>query len=369
MKVLFRISRLGFGGAEQVFLSVGKLFKEKYDIDVIFVLDDSSGENTLTASRLGFQVISLDVKRTLFSIKPFSNLINNLKPDVIISAYTDTNAACLLSGFISLRKIPIIVSEHASLNEHWQDKSKLKKILLRFYVCWIYKLANKVLCVSNGLKNQVDNLLHQPKKTETIYNPVRFKSVGFIDKKINGVIELIAVGRIAKQKDYSTLINAVFEIKKSRPVHLNIVGGCFDKSEYEKICSLIKLLELDNNVTLVGYTNNVEEYYKQADIFVMSSAWEGFGNVIVEAMAFGLPVVSTDCNYGPSEILENGRFGRLVKVADYIALANSICIEADTPLVTKDELIKRSELFSEENIAKQYLSLIEDAVLYEKQPD
>jgi glycosyltransferase involved in cell wall biosynthesis len=80
----------------------------------------------------------------------------------------------------------------------------------------------------------------------------------------------------------------------------------------------------------------VNTFYQEADMFVMSSAWEGFGNVIVEAMAFGLPIVSTNCNYGPGEILEQGRYGRLVNVADSQALADAIMEESDSPLVETD---------------------------------
>ncbi len=362
MKIVFRISKLGFGGAEQVFISIAREIKKEHNAEVIFVVDQMDGENVATVKRAGFDIINLNVARTLMSIIPFARVIMARKPDAVISAYTDTNAACLLSKVISPFKVPVIVSEHASLKEHWQNKSSLKKIILKFYVGWIYKLANKVLCVSDGLREQVNGLLQQENKTLTIHNPVRFNRKPRIKKAKSTILNLVAVGRVSLPKDYSTLIKALVQVKKERAVHLKIVGGTFDSSEFDKVRQLVTDHELEENVEFVGYSDAVDKYYKDADIFVLSSAWEGFGNVIVEAMAFGLPIVATNCNYGPAEILDGGRYGRLVDVADSNALAVAIVNEANSSLVDEELLFKRSEDFSESKIAKQYYQLIEEQV-------
>ena len=358
MKIMFRISKLGFGGAEQVFLSIARELKKEHNAQVTFVVDKGEGESFSVAKDLGFDVINLNVSRTLMSIIPLSKVINIHKPDVIISAYTDTNAACLLSKVISPFKVPVIVSEHASLKEHWQNKSALKKKVLKFYVAWIYKLASKVLCVSNGLREQVNALLHNKSNIRTIHNPVRFKSTATCKRVASPCLNLVAVGRVDPAKDYATLVKAIAIIKESRLVHLKIVGGTTDSHEFNKIKDLVMLNKLENEVEFVGYSDSVKTFYQEADIFVLSSAWEGFGNVIVEAMAFGLPIVATNCNYGPGEILEHGRYGRLVNVADSNALAEAILKEDDTPLVTDKKLLKRSEDFSEFIIANQYYQLI-----------
>jgi glycosyltransferase involved in cell wall biosynthesis len=166
------------------------------------------------------------------------------------------------------------------------------------------------------------------------------------------------VGRISEQKDYSTLIKAVQLVSKTIPVHLTIVGGVFCNNEAEKLKKLISDLKIENCITFAGFCNDVHSYYSSANIFVLSSAWEGFGNVIVEAMAFGLPVISTDCNYGPAEILENGRYGRLVPVSNSTEMAKEIIIESQSPLIDKSQLIMRSTDFSESKIASQYLNTI-----------
>ena len=369
MKIVFRISSLGFGGAEQVFLSLAKQFVYKPDMEILFLVDKENGENIKTAKELGFTVHSLNVKRTASSIIPLKKFIEQEKPDIILSAYTDTNAACLIGGTLSKHKPKIIVSEHASLKEHWKNKPMLKRFLLNFYVSYVYRLSSCVICVSNGLKSQVTTLLGNSHKIKTIYNPVRFTSPEVIEKKVYcspaPTLKLLAVGRICEPKNYETLLRAVALISKSRACELKIVGGIFCHKEYEKLQSNIAELGIERLVSFEGYSENVADFYKNADIFVLSSAWEGFGNVIVEAMSFGVPIVSTNCNFGPSEILENGKYGRLVPVGDYVSLAEAIFDELEKPTIPQKQLIERSKDFSEQVIASQYFEII-TGVLNEK---
>lgn len=366
MKIVFRISSLGFGGAEQVFLSLAKQFAYKPNIEILFLVDRENGQNVKTAKELGFCVRSLDAKRTLYSILPMKKFIEQEKPDVIISAYTDTNAACLIGGVISQHKAKIIVSEHASLHEHWRGKSLFKRVLLNFYVACVYRLASCVICVSNGLRTQVSALLRNTKKVRTIYNPVRFSNFEAVEEKVFGsfdsTLKLLAVGRICEPKNYETLLRAVSILAKKRSCELKIVGGIFCQKEYEKLQSKIADLGIEGLVSFEGYSENVAEYYKNADVFVLSSAWEGFGNVIVEAMSFGLPIVSTNCNFGPAEILEDGKYGRLVPVGDYISLAKAILAELEKPIISQKHLIERSKDFSEQAIASQYYEVISEVL-------
>lgn len=362
VKIVFRISKLGFGGAEQVFLSLAKEFKKIKGTRICFVVDRLGSENVETAIKYGHEVYSLDVSRTMKSIIPLAKFIKAEKPDIIISAYTDTNAATLLSALITGQTSRVIVTEHASLTEHWRNKSKFKKQILKFYVSHIYKLSQLVVCVSKGLSNQVTQLMGSSGKVSTIYNPVRFgqSDVHKGNNNRRDKIHLVAVGRITEQKDYSTLIRALAKLTQFNSYHLTIVGGVFCEEEFKSIKQLIQSLKLQGCVTFAGYTDKVEYYYQCADIFVLSSAWEGFGNVIVEAMSFGLPVVSTDCNYGPAEILENGKYGRLVSVGDSDMLAEAILQETVHPLVSKDALVTRSKDFSEAEIASQYFKIISE---------
>lgn len=366
MKIFFRISKLGFGGAERVFISIGKELKEKTDVNVTFVVDQLvSGETEKNVFDLGFQVFSLNSPRTLYSVFALKNLIDKEKPDLIVSAYTDTNFAAILSTKISLYRPKIIVTEHASLKEHWQSYKRLRKLLLKFYVKVGYRFADHILAVSKGIAEQIAAYGHSKNKISCIYNPVRFDSKVFIkDSLKNDLINLLAVGRITPQKDYKTLVTAFFEVCKTHNCKLTIVGGVHDAVENDELLALIKKLNLVDRIEFVGFTEDVKFYYQNADIFILSSAWEGFGNVIVEAMSFGIPVISTDCNHGPSEILDGGKYGRLVPIRSPQLMAKAILETVnELSVIDRNALTERASEFSELKIASQYRDLFEKVTI------
>lgn len=362
MKIIFRISKMGFGGAERVFLSVAKVLKEKYGWTPIFVVDNLGvGVTEKKIVELGMELYGLNSKRTLNTIWPFTKLINNIKPDVIISAYTDTNFAAVVSAKLSFSKAPIIVSEHASLNEHWQKSSFSRKLTLKFYVKYGYCLASHILAVSNGIAKQIIGYGHRPSKVSCIHNPVRFEPKIPLKQSSSDdsdVVKLLAVGRVTPQKDYMTLLKAFEIVSNNHNAHLTIVGGVHNKAEKNQIDTFLESKAIKDKISFIDFTENVSEYYQNSDIFVLSSAWEGFGNVIVEAMTYGLPIVSTDCNHGPAEILEAGKYGKLVPVRDYLAMANAISDLISNNPFNKHAQIQRSLDFSEEKISQQYNDLI-----------
>ncbi len=356
MNVIFRISSLGFGGAEQVFISIAESLRNEHKIGITFIVDRDNGQSVAAVRAKGFNVISLNVTRTINSIMAFKRILEKLKPDVVLSAYPDTNGAALLSRMISTHKCPIIVSEHASIAKHWAVYPKHWQLRVKLIVKYLYRLSNSIVCVSNGLRNEVQALVGGSTDVVTIYNPVRFKNeVVRVKDKNQSVI--LAVGRISIPKDYTTLIRA-FSLVQDKKSILKIVGGIYDKDEFNKISNLVTELNLTQRIQFVGYTSEPEKYYQVADVFVLSSAWEGFGNVIVEALAFGLPIVSTNCESGPAEILENGKYGRLVPVGDYQALAREIDLILNDNPYESSKQISRAKDFSEQAIGLKYYELI-----------
>lgn len=362
MKIVFRISKMGFGGAERVFLSVARVLKEKHGWSPIFVVDNiGAGVTEKKLIELGIELYGLNSQRTINTILPFQRLIDELNPDVVISAYTDTNFAAVLSTKLASSKFLLIVSEHASLAEHWQRSTFLRKLTLKFYVRFGYRFADHILTVSKGIAKQVIDYGHDSGKVSNIYNPVRFApqklpdSPRQIDPKL---VRLLAVGRITPQKDYMTLMKAFELLSYSHNVSLTVVGGVHNKHEKELIDNFLASKDFKDKIKFVDFTENVDEYYKSSDIFVLSSAWEGFGNVIIEAMAYGLPIVSTDCNHGPVEILEGTKYGKLVPVGDFSAMANAISELISHNPFSQLSQIKRSSDFSEEKVSQQYYDLI-----------
>lgn len=364
MKVVFRLSSLGFGGTERVFLSVADQLSKVYGWDVAFVVDQIRDHATEeVAWSQGYQVVGLGAARTWKTIWPFARYLSRERPDIVISAYTDTNGASLLSNALRLGRAATVVTEHAPLDEHWAGKSKLRRFTLEFTVRHVYKLADHVLCVSRGMVPGVTSRL-KGRSVSHIHNPVRYavrrQSRSEARRQLGiepDTATLLAVGRISKPKNYAMLLQAFAGIR-TQNAHLFIVGGVYETVEKEKLDRIVEANGLAARVHFVDFTHDVHTYYEAADLLVLSSAWEGFGNVLVEALAFGLPVVSTRCNHGPAEILDDGRYGVLVAVNDVTSMANAIDSVLEAPAFGPEAQMRRAQDFSEARIGAEYHDLI-----------
>nr|WP_281502150.1 glycosyltransferase [Alcanivorax sp. S6407] len=174
--------------------------------------------------------------------------------------------------------------------------------------------------------------------------------------KSGGSHRLLAVGSLKLAKDYPALLHSMKKLVHSgSDVSLLILGSGALQPQLEELC---QVLGIENHVHFGGFVSDPAPFYRRADLFVLSSAWEGFGNVIVEALAVGTPVVSTDCKSGPAEILENGKYGKLVPVGDPAALANAIEESLSEPF-DPEKLKARAKDFSPDVIAKKYLDLFD----------
>jgi glycosyltransferase involved in cell wall biosynthesis len=157
-----------------------------------------------------------------------------------------------------------------------------------------------------------------------------------------------------KAKDYQTLIQAFAMIRARREARLLILGEGPLRAELE---ALIQRLGLAADACLPGFVTNPYAYMARASVLVLSSRYEGFPNVLAESLACGTPVVATDCETGPAEILDHGRFGRLVPVGDHAAMAGAIEATLDAP-PNADSLRARAAVFSASSSARQYLALL-----------
>jgi glycosyltransferase involved in cell wall biosynthesis len=140
---------------------------------------------------------------------------------------------------------------------------------------------------------------------------------------------IVGAGRLQQQKDFPTLIRAFAQLNRARPCRLLLLGDGRERSVLE---ALIAQLGIGTDVQLPGFQHNPYPFLARADLFVLSSAWEGSPNVLTEALALGTPVVATDCPSGPREVLDDGRFGRLVPVGDADALLHAMADTLDAPL-------------------------------------
>jgi glycosyltransferase involved in cell wall biosynthesis len=159
---------------------------------------------------------------------------------------------------------------------------------------------------------------------------------------------------LSAQKDYPTLLRAFASVRSRRPVRLVILG---EGEELVRIQELAVELGIRSDVDLPGFLDRPYPLMAHCRVFALTSAWEGFGNVLVEALACGAQIVSTDCPSGPAEILDNGKYGRLVPVGDFVALAGAIEDALDHPLPVEG-LKKRAKAFSSETAVSAYLQIL-----------
>jgi glycosyltransferase involved in cell wall biosynthesis len=254
----------------------------------------------------------------------------------------------------------IIVSDHVALSKSPQARNWIRRIGLSVTTGLAYRLADVRLAVSTGVADDLARLSRIPRRQfEVVYNPAALGDQALVPAQapppIPGCEKLIlSVGNLKLQKDQATLIKSFALIPRKRGVHLLILGEGDQRRSMER---LIDNLGLQGRVHLPGFVTDTRPYFEAADLFVLSSKWEGFGNVIVEALDCGVPVVSTDCPHGPGEILEGGKYGHLVAVGDVEALAQAI-EEALLGQHDKESLKRRAADFGLSLIAAQYLRLM-----------
>ncbi|MDH2171774.1 glycosyltransferase [Acinetobacter johnsonii] len=285
------------------------------------------------------------------------------------------NSAGLFTGFLLSfylfffnlfgRKINFIQIFHNRVRR--DDKGYLHNFLRQVVLEIILISSVKMVSVSKGVFNEIFNQTWFSSKklklnATTIYNPTRKLECLSDNKKLykfDGKI-ILAVGRLCVQKDFSTLIKAHSLLLEKYPnCNLVIVG---DGDEKENLLRLANQSSNPDRIIFWGYDNDIARHYINADVFVLSSIHEGFGLVLVEAMRAKLPVISTNCPYGPEEILDYGKYGKIVNVGDQVALNTAIQDIFQMSDIERNEVINlaygRSLEFSPNIIGQQYKKLI-----------
>jgi glycosyltransferase involved in cell wall biosynthesis len=353
-KISFFISSFRGGGAERVFLNLTNGFvKRGFDVDLI--LAQKEGPYLKNVSEK-VNIIDLKSKRILFSVPSFIKYLRKEKPNYLFSTLTHVNIIACLTKIIFRPKTKVVIRQANYLSS---SRNKVIKLLVKIF----YNRADKIIAISKGVKKDlISKFKVEPKKIKVIYNPIFKEDIfkkaketvnhkWFINKKYPIIL---GVGRLTAQKDFFTLIHAFNKLQKKKEIKLVILGEGEDRS---KLQELVRKLKLRDKVDLYGFVDNPYTYMARSDVFVLSSQHEGFGNVLVEAMACGTPVVSTNCLSGPSEILKNGEYGKLVPVGDIKALARAISETLENP-IAPETLRKRAEFFSVERAVGKYLEII-----------
>ncbi|UOE85837.1 glycosyltransferase [Vibrio splendidus] len=360
-KIWLLLPDLRMGGAEKVNLDLAYALTE-LGFKVEFVLCKGK-ENEIfhLEAKNSFKIYDLNLSHLFFMPFKLSKLIDKEKPSVIIASMWGVTAIAPYARLLSKHQPKLLLIEHSTLSIQFGMSSLLLKCYLRVSTFISYRLADEVAGVSGGVAMDMASVarLNRNTKVHTLHNPV--PSCSFVDYVSSSPADwqgakyrILAVGRLVKAKDYPTLLKAIRILNQVIDVNLVILGDGALMSELLEQCENLGISE---QVNFKGFVDDPKPYFISSHLFVLSSSREGFGNVIVESLGTGTPVVSTDCNYGPSEILAGGEFGELVPVGDSQALADamyrSLIGEHD-----KNKLIDRAKDFSPELVAKRYLDVV-----------
>lgn len=330
-KLFFVIPNMEIGGTERKVAMLLKYFQKK-GYNLTLILFEKKGEQ-LSHVPSGIRIIELN-KTSRWSflalIKRLGSIISHEKPDKVISFIYFTNIITILVKLLYKVKTEFIISEVNFPRQYllYTRLSIVKKCLMRF----CYKKADKIICICRALSSSIiDDFSISKEKVFTIYNPLDFENIHklslekiqhpFFEMQKTGFKIIIAVGRLSIAKNFDMLLKAFAKTNKINNVLLLILG---DGDLKQSLIQLQNDLGLNNSVDFLGYISNPYSWMSRSDLFVLTSKHEGFGSVIIEAMACGIPVISTDCPVGPNEIIENGVNGYLVPVGDISKLSNKI---------------------------------------------
>ena len=363
-KISIMLTGLGGGGAERLHINLAKDWINRgFAVDFI-IMNLNYGRNNELISLVPSEINIIDfkVKRIYHIIFPFLRYLRKNKPSITVAAMWPLTSYSIIGWLLSGRIGKLFLSDHIHLSIDSKNINKISKIYMILSIFLTYGFATGIVAVSNGVKDNLSKIgFINKKKITVINNPVGLKNDNKDEYKIsksklwgnNLNYNILSVGNLKKQKDHKNLIEAFALLPEEMKIKLIILG---EGPLRKELLNLIDRLALNKKIKLQGFVIDPLPWFESADLFVLSSLWEGFGNVIVEALESGLPVVSTDCPSGPSEILQNGIYGTLVPVSDPVALSNEI---KNNLLKTHDKklLIMRAADFSVKRISDIYLSL------------
>lgn len=358
-RITLFITALAAGGAERAMLTLAGAFVTR-GMRVDLVLTCARG-SLLSEVPSGVRVVDLGARRIIAALPVLVRYLRRERPEVMLSALGPTNCLALWAKRLAGVCTRIVVAEHSTLTQATAHTMSLRAKLLPSLMRWTYPQSDAVVAVSEGVADDLVGAIGlERSRVEVIYNPVVTPSlVERADEPLDHPWfqpgqrpVILGAGRLIPLKNFASLIHAFAKVRAKRPVRLMILGEGEERARLE---ALARELEIDADVSLPGFMENPHKYIKRAAMLVLPSHYEGLPTVLIEAMALKTPVVATDCPSGPREILEDGRWGRLVPVGSSDALAASIIQALDVPGAPAHE---RARAFGIDQATDKYLRVL-----------
>jgi glycosyltransferase involved in cell wall biosynthesis len=377
MKIMFFLTDYGIGGASAVARNLLDSFSEdKFELIVMteklserhYSLNDSIRVIDLKLMpRKGMWDKLINIRKHLKNIR---TQIRKEQPDAVISFGSQANCGLLFSLLFKRKKPKIIITEHSEemflKRISGCTRYNISKKVYRFLMFCLYRRADYVVAVSIGISEKIRKTFFIKRlKLRAIYNPIDINKTrrlslenNFLKDSREALPTIGTVSRLSPEKGVSFLIEAFAELAKDTNVRLIIVGDGLERLKLEKIAGSLGVKE---KVLFTGWADNPFRYIGIMDVFILPSLWEGFPNVILEAMACGIPVIASDCSSGIREIIKDGFNGVLIKPGSSAAIS-----KATRELLNNKE--KRQKIISEafrtvkqvdkDKIKEQYKCLI-----------
>lgn len=352
---------LGGGGAERVHLDLAREF-DRQGHAVEFVLMREQGE-FLCEAQAAFSVVDLGAARARQVPLALARYLHRKRPDALLAAMWPLTVLAPIGRALSGHRCKLLVSEHCMLSTQYSTWGGVHNLFMRSSMALGYRMADARVGVSAGVAHDIAQLAWIPDdQFDVIHNPVARRHepdsqalvVAQALWSVPPSARVLTVGSFKAQKNHPLLLRSFARLAQLPSARLMFLGAGAGE---DALRALADELGIADRVIFAGFHPDPTPFYRTADLFVLSSDYEGFGNVIVEALACGTPVVSTDCPSGPSEILEGGRYGTLVPVGDEQALANAIAA-ALSKKHDPERLRQRAMAFAPEIAAARYLELL-----------
>ena len=348
------------GGAQRNILNLA-VGIERRGLPVKLVLAEARGVYLKLVPET-IPIVDLDSAHVARSLPRLVSFLRRERPEIVLAVMDHANIVALLAQRIARSPARVIVSTRTIMSLARHGAVPKRDAFLPLMARFTYPWADAIVAVSRGAAGDLSRVIGlDSDRIQVIYNPVVTSEM--LERQYESIAHpwfnpgespvICAVGRLAPEKDFATLLRAFRLVHERQPSRLMILGEGPLRDDLE---TLITELGIADSVSLPGYVENPYPYMANSAVFVLSSAWEGLPTVLIEAMAFGTPVVSTDCPGGAAEILGNGQYGQMVAVGDAQAVANAILSSILHPS-DSDRLRSRAMDFHVDKIVDEYIAL------------